>query len=409
MRAALPCGPRLAHAALPAAAQRTGMSIRVAVIEPVGGHGGMNFYDFSLCQGIVRASAKATLYTCDKTVVNGDEGFPVKRPYRGIYGKSKGWVRGVRFLWGSLLALPGARCSGHQLAHFHFFHVGPLELFNVMLARLVGLRVVITAHDVEAFKEGISIPLFVRWVYRVARRVIAHSQVAKRELMQGLGIAEQKIDVIAHGNYVASVPAGITRELSRAHFGISPDKRVLVFFGQIKDVKGLEVLLEGFALALKKDSGLHLLIGGRVWKTDFSRYQDIIDRRGLAPFCSLHIRYIPDQEVAYFYRCADLVVLPYLRIYQSGVALLAMSYGSAVLVSNIEGLLEAVDDEQTGFVFTARNPEHLAQRISEIFSSPGRAARIAQAGLRRVTERNDWSRLGEQTLACYQRALKEGS
>jgi D-inositol-3-phosphate glycosyltransferase len=385
------------------------MKIKVAVVEPVGGHGGMNFYDFSLCRSIVRAGARATLYTCDKTVVNGDQGFPVKRTYRRIYGQGKGWVRGLRFAWGSLQALPGARCSGHQLAHFHFFHVGPLELFNVLLARSLGMRVVITAHDVEAFKEGISVPLFVRWVYRAAKRVIAHSQVAKRELIQELGVAEQKIDVIAHGNYLASIPAGITREMARAHFGIPSDRRVLVFFGQIKDVKGLEILLEGFALALQKDRSLHLLIGGRVWKTDFSKYQDIIDRHGLAPSCSLHIRYIPDDEVAYFYRCADLVVLPYLRIYQSGVVLLAMSYGSPVLVSDIEGLLEAVEDERTGFVFKGRDPGHLAQRLGDIFSVPGRAEEIAQAGLRRVADRNDWSRLGEQSLACYRRAMQEAA
>ena len=382
------------------------MSLRIAVIEPVGGHGGMNFYDVSLCQGIVKAGAKATLYTCDKTVVSGDPGFPIKQAYRGIYGTSPAWVRGLRFVWGSLQALPGARFSGHRLAHFHFFHVGPLELFNVLLARALGMRVVITAHDVEAFKEGISVPLFVRWVYRTAQRIIAHSQIAKRELIQELGIAEQKIDVIAHGNYLGSIPAGITRAMSRAHFGIASDKRVLVFFGQIKDVKGLGVLLEGFALALQRDPSLHLLIGGRVWKTDFAKYQDIIDRHGLAPACSLHIRYVPDDEVAYFYRCADLVVLPYVRIYQSGVALLAMSYGSPVLVSDIDGMLEAVDDERTGFVFRSTDAEHLAQRVSDIFSIPGHSNAIAQAGLRQVTANNDWSRLGEQVLACYQRALK---
>lgn len=382
------------------------MSLQVAVIEPVGGHGGMNFYDFSLCQGIVKAGAKATLYTCDKTVVNGDPGFPIKQAYRGIYGTSPAWVRGLRFVRGSLQALPGARFSGHRLAHFHFFHVGPLELFNVLLARSLGLRVVITAHDVEAFKEGISVPLFVRWVYRTAQRIIAHSQIAKRELIQELGIAEQKIDVIAHGNYLGSIPAGITREMSRAHFGIASDKRVLVFFGQIKDVKGLGVLLEGFALALQRDPSLHLLIGGRVWKTDFSAYQDIIDRHGLAPACSLHIRYVPDDEVAYFYRCADLVVLPYVRIYQSGVALLAMSYGSPVLVSDIDGMLEAVEDERTGFVFRSMDPNHLAQRIGDIFSVPGRSNVVAQAGLRQVTLNNDWSRLGEQVLTCYLRALE---
>lgn len=382
------------------------MTIRVAVVEPVGGHGGMNFYDFALCQSIIKAGGTATLFTCDKTVVGGDEGFRVVLCYRAIYGNGNAWLRGLRFLVGSLEALPKARLRGHQVVHFHFFHVGPLELFNVLLARLVGLQVVITAHDVEAFKKGLSVRVFVRWAYRLARRVIAHSKVAKRELVHELGIPGGKIDVILHGNYVAKVPASLTREQAKAHFGFSTDQRVLVFFGQIKDVKGLDVLLEGFALARQQDKRLHLLIGGRVWKTDFSKYAQIIERHGLGPHCTLHIRYIPDEEAPFFYRCADLVVLPYLRIYQSGVVLEAMSHGSPVLVSDLAGMLEAVDDERTGFVFKRHDPDHLAQRIGEIFSVPGKSASVGRAGLREVRVRNDWGRLGEQTLACYQMAMR---
>ena len=385
--------------------KRTIKSIGVAVVEPVGGHGGMNLYDFSLCQSIVKAGGKATLFTCDKTVVKGDEGFPVALTYRGIYGKSKGWVRGLRYVWGSLRSLPRARLSGHQVAHFHFFHVGPLELFNIVLARLLGMRVVVTAHDVEAFKEGLSTPAFVRWAYRLSSRVIAHSLVAQRELVEELGITQDKVEVILHGNYLQGVPPDLTRSQARAHFGFSPDQRVLVFFGQIKDVKGLDVLLIAFALAREHDKRLHLLIGGRVWKTDFSKYAEIIRSHGLTPFCTLHIRYIPDTEVPFFYRCADLVVLPYRRIYQSGVVLEAMSYGSPVLVSDVAGMLEATCDERTGFVFRSQDAAHLAQRIGEIFSAPGRSADVGQAGLRIVTIRNDWGRLGEQALACYQRAL----
>ena len=382
------------------------VDLGVAVIEPVGGHGGMNSYDFSLCRSLVKAGSRATLYTCDKTDVTGDEGFPVKPCYRGIYGKSKAWRRGLRFVFGSFRAMRGARRDGYQIAHFHFFHVGPLELFNVLLARLFGLRVVITAHDVEAFKEGLTIPAFNRWAYRSANRVIAHSQVAKRELIRELNVAEERVDVIFHGNYLEGVPATPTREMAREHFGLSADKRVLLFFGQIKDVKGLDVLLNGFALARQADESLHLLIGGRVWKTDFSKYAEIIHCHGLAPYCTLHIRYIPDAEVPYFYRCADLVVLPYLRIYQSGVVLQAMSYGSPALVSDIAGMLEAIDDESTGFVFRSQDPQHLAQRIGEIFRHPGCSQAIAQAGLRMVSVRNDWSVLGEQSVACYRRALK---
>ena len=380
--------------------------LRVAVVEPVGGHGGMNFYDLSLCQALVQAGAQATLYTCDKTTITGQEGFPVQRPYRGIFGSSPAWQRGLRFVRGSLQALLHARRSGLQLAHFHFFHVGPLELFNVGLARCLGLRVVITAHDVEAFKEGLSVPRFMRWAYGAAHRVIAHSQIAKRELIEELHLKPDKVEVILHGNYVAGVPDDITREKARTHLGLAPEQRVLLFFGQIKDVKGLGVLLQGFALARQVDPSLHLLIAGRVWKTDFSQYQRLIDELRLGPFCSLHIRYIPDAEVPLFYRCADLVVLPYLRIYQSGVVLQAMSYGCPVLVSDIEGLLEAVDDDDSGFVFRSRDPQHLAQRLAQVFATPGRATQVGQTGLHLVRLRNDWALLGVQTLACYRRAMQ---
>ena len=383
------------------------MSVNVAVIEPVGGHGGMNEYDFALCRSVVKAGGKVTLLTCDKTVVSGSEGFPINLPYRGIFGQDKTWVRGLRFLRGSLRALLGARLRCDEVAHFHFFHVGPLELFNVLLARLLGLRVVITAHDVEAFKEGLSVPTFVHWAYHLAHRVIAHSQVAKQELVHELDIRQETIDVILLGNSCESILPEVTREIARARFGFSPDKRVLVFFGQIKEVKGLDVLLEGFAIARATDKSLHLLIGGRIWKGDFSQYAEIIRSHGLAPYCTLHIRYIPDAEVPYFYRCADLVVLPYLRIYQSGVVLLAMSYGVPVLVSDIAGMLEAIEDERTGFVFKSQDPTHLAQRIGDIFAIAGHSTVIAEAGLNMVKIRNDWNDLGEQTLACYQMALKQ--
>jgi hypothetical protein len=88
------------------------MKVSVAVIEPVGGHGGMHFYDLSLCRSIVKARADATLFTCDETPVTGTEGFPVRLPYRGIYGRSVAWVRGLRYLVGSLRGLrPSAWCK----------------------------------------------------------------------------------------------------------------------------------------------------------------------------------------------------------------------------------------------------------------------------------------------------------
>jgi glycosyltransferase involved in cell wall biosynthesis len=69
-------------------------------------------------------------------------------------------------------------------------------------------------------------------------------------------------------------------------------------------------------------------------------------------------------------------------------------------------MLEAVSDDDTGFVFRSLDPAHLAQRLVEIFAVPGHRARIAEQGLHTVRVRNDWRHLGEESRDCYQRALK---
>ena len=109
-------------------------ALRAAIVEPVGGHGGMDYYDFGLCEGLAGAGVEATLYTCDETSWR-SEAFRVEIPYRGVFGAAPAWLRGVRHLRGTVRALAGARLGGARISHFHFFHVGPLELFGVMLAR----------------------------------------------------------------------------------------------------------------------------------------------------------------------------------------------------------------------------------------------------------------------------------
>jgi D-inositol-3-phosphate glycosyltransferase len=178
--------------------------LKVAVVEPVGGHGGMDYYDFALSEALARAGADVTLYTCDETVEN-PAPYNIRFTYRGIYGDAPAWWRGIRYVRGSLRALIGARLSGAQIAHFHFFHHLPFEPFNVLLAKILGLRVVATAHDVQSFAEHVSIPGIMRWAYRMSDSIIAQSKVSKRELTTILGVPEAKIAVIPHGNYLGTI------------------------------------------------------------------------------------------------------------------------------------------------------------------------------------------------------------
>jgi len=179
------------------------------------------------------------------------------------------------------------------------------------------------------------------------------------------------------------------------------DAKVLLFFGQIKDVKGLDLLLEAMPEVLKKHPGAVLLIAGKPWKSDFSAYEAQMERLAIRERCITHIRFIPDDDVPLYYGACELVVLPYRRIYQSGVLLMAMSYGRPVLTSDLDSFADVIEEGKTGMMFTACDSQALANRLIQALSDPESLHRIANSGQQFVSKNFNWDQIGKMTIDCY--------
>lgn len=380
--------------------------LKIALIEPVGGHCGMDYYDFGLARGLAAAGADVVLHTCDETQKPANANFRVRYSYRKIYGDSARAVRGLRFLCGTIAVLVSALLERRKVTHFHLFHAGVPELVNITLAKLFGRKIVITGHDVSSFVDSLEKPRIRKLVYRMADLVIAHNQISKSELIEKVDISESKIQIVRHGNYLGLVPELPPQAEARQRFGIREDAPTVLYFGQIKkDVKGVDVLLRAMPFVLRRLPDAKLLIAGKPWKMDFSPYQQIIDELGLEQSCVKQVRYIEPEEVGYFFSAADVVALPYRRIYQSGVILKAMTYGKAVVVSDLPGFLEVVEDGRTGFVFKSDDPESLGERLCAALGDDAKRDEVAKAGARHVFERFDWDQTGRETLGLYRRIL----
>lgn len=375
--------------------------MKVSIIEPVGGHGGMDYYDFGLCRGIVSAGAEVTLYTCDETRNQDANPFEVILPYKNIFGSHAKWLRGIRYIRGSLHSLIRSRIYKTRICHFHFFDVSILELFNVILAKILRLRIVITVHDVEAFVSQLSVPGSMRLCYSFADRIIAHNSWSKRELVDRLGVPPRKIYIVPHGNYTDFLGQSPDQSVARKQLGIPKNAKILLFFGHIKKVKGLDLLLKALPKVVKEHPDVILLIAGKIWKDDYTSYRNIINKIGIQAHCIERIQYIPNDEVATYYAAADLVVLPYRRIYQSGVLLMAMSYGKPVLASDLEGMKGIVRDNETGFLFEAENVKLLADRLNYLLSDPTEIKRVASSGYKLIKTEFSWKRIGAMTTDCY--------
>lgn len=377
--------------------------LKIAIIEPVGGHGGMNHYDVSLCRSLSTAEVSPILYTCNLTNDIGIT-FEIRKPYVGIFGADPFWKRGIRFLRGSIAACIHAKYVGCRIVHFHFFNVGSLQLFNVILARVLNLRVVITAHDVEAFIEGSTVDRFAQWAYQLANAVIAHNEVSRAELEQKFNIENSKIHVIPAGNHMELAKKLVERNEARIHLNLEDDEFTIVFFGQIKEVKGLDILLKSMPEIREltpQGQRLRLIIAGRLWKHGFEKYQDLIDSYELNSIISLHLRYIPDEELPIFYRAADLMVLPYRRIYQSDVALMALTFGIPILTSNVPGMTEMITHQDTGILFESEDSSDLAKKLVWAIDNPNSLITIAKNGRSLVETKYSWNLVGKKTSALY--------
>ena len=376
---------------------------KVSVIEPVGGHGGMNYYDIGLCDGVGRSGIDITLYTCNKNPPQSVVGvFKVKPIFINVYGKDPSWRRGLRYVKALVTALIIERITGSKLIHFHFFYVGPLEFLSVLLARCLNFRVVVTAHDVESFKEDLSVKSLVMRTYAMVHAVVAHNKTSAVEVVRKLGVNEERIHIIPHGSYVDFIEKPLPREVAKKRIGLGEAANpVILFFGQIKQVKGLDLLIKAFALVSNDFPNAQLVIAGRVWKDDFSKYEKLIDDNNIEQRVKLHIRYVADDEVNAFYSAADVVVLPYRRIYQSGVLLMAMSFGIPVLTSDLDAMKEIVVDGENGYLFESDNQNDLAIALRRVLSDINGREKVSKAALNNMDVDFNWLTIGAKLANMY--------
>lgn len=380
--------------------------MKVAIIEPVGGHGGMNYYDFSLAEGLVAAGAEIIVYTCDKTDVSQEFNFEIKRIFKRIWGSEHKSSRAFRFAHCLLKTLIDARRENVELIHYHFFHYTPMESFCVWLAHLFRFPIVITVHDLESF-AGHHSNLAAQRILVRADKIIAHNIASQRELIKKTNLPTENISIIPHGNYLDTIPKTPFKKEARNILQLAPDDHVLLFFGQIKEVKGLDLLLQALPKVITEIPNLKLVIAGKVWKDDFSKYENLVQKNNLQENICFHIGYIPDIEVATYYRAADLVVLPYRRIYQSGVLLMAMSYDVPVVVSDLDGMIEIIQHRQNGFVFQNGNPTSLSEQIIHALSNHDQLNQISQKAHETVAQKHSWEMIGQMTFKLYQAIIKQ--
>lgn len=167
-----------------------------------------------------------------------------------------------------------------------------------------------------------------------------------------------------------SYKEGVGKAEACAKLQLDPSKKYMLFFGFIRDYKGLDLLLEAMADERVRAAGVELIVAGEYYsKTAEEANNSIIANHKLQQVVHLHTDFIPNSEVRYYFSASDVVVQPYKHATQSGITQIAYHFEKPMVVTNVGGLAEVVPDGKVGFV-AEPNPKSIADAILN-FYSPG--------------------------------------
>jgi glycosyltransferase involved in cell wall biosynthesis len=310
----------------------------------------------------------------------------------------------AKLLWFSATARPKL---------FHILWNNKFQFFDrtllMLYYRLLGKKITFTVHNVNAGKRDLNDSWLNRYSLRIqyslSDHIFVHTDGMKNELVSDFRILEGKVSVIPFGINNTVPNTSLSSAEAKRQLGITSSEKVVLFFGNIAPYKGLEFLTAAFAELSKEDRSYRLIIAGKpkgrddYWKQIRQRLACNGARDGVIE----RIGYIPDEDTELYFKAADVLVLPYAHVFQSGVLFLGYGFGLPAIAADVGNLKEEVIEGETGFVFRPQDSSDLASKIAKYFKSE----LFHNLETRRLeikayaNERYSWDKVAAITTAVY--------
>jgi D-inositol-3-phosphate glycosyltransferase len=285
--------------------------------------------------------------------------------------------------------------------------------FLTLYYKLLGKKLVFTAHNVNAARRDENDSwlnrVTLKMQYRGLDHIFVHTEMMRDELLRDFGVREQAITVIPFGINNSVPDTGLSPAEARRRLGIAPDDKTILFFGRIRPYKGLMYLVEAFQRVVE-DESYRLIIAGEPKKDAKQYWEDVQEKIARGPKGNRimqRLAFIPDVETELYYKAADVSVLPYTMVFQSGVLFLSHSFGLPVIASDVGSLRDDIVEGKNGLLCKPRDSHDLARAIVQYFDSelyrhlPERRPEIRAY----AKERHSWSVVGARTREVYTAVL----
>ncbi len=223
---------------------------------------------------------------------------------------------------------------------------------------------------------------------------IAMSDKVKQDLLSLL--PDAKVKLLPHPLYDHFGEIQDTK-IAREKIGIDKNKKTVLFFGFIRDYKGLDILIETFG---KLDDSYQLVIAGEVYG-NFDKYDDLIEKNNNKDNIHKRVKYISDNEVSDYFSAADVCILPYKSATQSGITGISYHFEVPMIATDVGGLAEIIHHKKTGLIVKSPDSVSVKQGIIDYFQS-GQINEF-KGNIKELKEELSWKKFSEELIKFTQK------
>lgn len=236
-----------------------------------------------------------------------------------------------------------------------------------LLARfLKHIPIIFTCHNVFPHERFPMDRFLSRMVLRRGEGYIVQSHLDESDLLTVNPKA--KYIVTPHPTYNAFKMQDMSRKTARELLHVDSQTPMLLFFGFVREYKGLRYLLDAMKKIKIKIPEIQLWVVGDFGE-DKEQYLEQIKRNRIEDEVILVEGYIPDREVEKYFAAADLIVLPYISATQSGIVQIAYGFEKPVVVTDVGGLPDVVQDHKTGYVVEKENADAISEAVIDFYET----------------------------------------
>jgi glycosyltransferase involved in cell wall biosynthesis len=379
--------------------------MKIFIIDPLGSEG-QAMYDWALCENLKRNGEDVTFISCPEFEYDDvPRSFSAQLILSGYRNRSLSAIRKIfGYLTANIRMLRFILREKPTVVHYQFLLFPLVDFFFLTLLRR-RTRLVFTAHDVKVTTGSVIKGLLLKKCVKLFHGIQVHSLVTRKLLFDYLGQYSQPVITIPHGNYQPLFDRHVEKKSSknnvRQKYGVPTRAKVVLFLGSILDYKGLDILIESFAMAKEKDPLLHLVIAGSTRGRTFEKYDAMITQMGVGNVTTKVVKYLSEEEVIEMITLADIIALPYRECYTPGVAHLSMSFGLPVIAADTGAFASVIKDGETGFLVVGNNVEQWGARIPSVFVQRDLLIEVGRNGRELMLREHSWDSIAKSIIKFY--------